>query len=381
MLPLSVRQYPALDILRGFAICGIMFTNILTIGGYVFLPDHLKAYFSSTALDQWIIFLIDVFGKYKFYSLFSLLFGIGFSIILLKNEHNSNFIRTYLTRLALLFLLGWIHASFFSGDILRLYALAGVFLLCFRNLSNRNLLIAALASFSVSIIISIFESTGYYFNPTLYFPFSQENLLKAIQYGPLTDLFAAQYDRTFYYMADNLISRRFFKILGLFLIGLYIGRSKIIERIEPYLPRIKHILPWAWAYSLSINVILIKFATDVDPFIRELLYTISVYPMTFTYVLTFVYFYHSIQIGIIGKSLGNIGRMALSCYIGQNILALMFMLWFGFALGGKLHITEYFVVATIVVTLLIIFSTAWLRYFRLGPLEYCIRKATKYFNR
>src|SRR5215212_1744669 len=134
-----------LDVLRGFALLGILLDNIFGFTGW--------AYFSQAqreALPTWpadgILGLSELaFVKGKFYSLFSLLFGIGFSIILMRNEQKGlNPLKIFYRRLFILLIIGAGHLFFlWEGDILVLYALLGMLLPLFRKCSNRALLIWA----------------------------------------------------------------------------------------------------------------------------------------------------------------------------------------------------------------------------------------------
>lgn len=75
-------------------------------------------------ITRWMLL---VFVDGKFYTLFSLLFGIGFSIIIRHAEQRgANGFRIFYRRMALLLFIGFVHLMFiWSGDILMLYALLG----------------------------------------------------------------------------------------------------------------------------------------------------------------------------------------------------------------------------------------------------------------
>ena len=68
-----------LDALRGFALLGVMMDNLFGFSGWAFLPQPAKESLSTWTSDGIIGMLEQVFINGKFYSLFSLLFGIGFS--------------------------------------------------------------------------------------------------------------------------------------------------------------------------------------------------------------------------------------------------------------------------------------------------------------
>jgi len=75
-----------LDVLRGFALLGIFLDNIFGFSGYGFFTPPQREALSTWPVDRILGFSELAFVKGKFYSLFSLLFGIGFSIILIRNE-------------------------------------------------------------------------------------------------------------------------------------------------------------------------------------------------------------------------------------------------------------------------------------------------------
>ncbi len=282
-MPYHYPHLVILDILRGFAISGIIFANILTLGGYRDAPLDVQLYLSSSFLDQWLLFFHEVFLRYKFYTLFSFLFGLGFAIFLARNDTQQKWIRVYVARLAFLFIIGALHAwLFFDGDILRVYAMTGFCMLLFKDLSDRNLLIAALMILFIPFIIS-----GY----------------------PV-------------YFTSYLSAALFFKILGLFLLGFYLGRKRVFYRLNNYMSAIKRILPWAWGISLITNIIYVIFNLDMNPMVKELAYALSVYPCAFTYIITIIYLCRNQQEGKIAQSFADVGRMSLSNYLAQSILAM-----------------------------------------------------------
>lgn len=83
---LQNERIDILDVLRGFAILGILLDNLFGFTGWGYFTMEQR-----TALATWpadgklgVSELVLINGK--FYTLFSFLFGIGFSIILVRNE-------------------------------------------------------------------------------------------------------------------------------------------------------------------------------------------------------------------------------------------------------------------------------------------------------
>jgi len=128
--PVAVSQrLDAMDVLRGFALIGILLMNIewfnrpivglglfdLTLSG----ADHAVGWF------------VKVFVEGKFYKLFSLLFGMGFAVMLLRAEQVGRPFKAWFSRrMAVLFGVGMLHlVLLWGGDILHDYAVGGMLLL------------------------------------------------------------------------------------------------------------------------------------------------------------------------------------------------------------------------------------------------------------
>ena len=130
LAPVSVAErISAMDILRGFALIGILLMNIEWFNRPI---SALMAFdFEQVGADYASSWLVLVFVQGKFYKLFSLLFGMGFAVMLLRaQEKEQPFAGWFARRMAVLFLLGMAHMVFFwGGDILHDYAIGGLLVL------------------------------------------------------------------------------------------------------------------------------------------------------------------------------------------------------------------------------------------------------------
>ena len=141
----SRERVAALDALRGIAVAGIALMNV-----YIYaLPP--AAYFNPAAAGSespldWIVWgLSFVFVEDKFRSLFAMLFGAGVAILLdrARDSGDGHPIHSHVSRMLVLFAIGAAHAVFLANnDVLRLYAMAGLFVPLFLRLDARKLLIA-----------------------------------------------------------------------------------------------------------------------------------------------------------------------------------------------------------------------------------------------
>src|SRR5437870_3439211 len=138
--PLSVRErIEALDVLRGVAVGGILLANVLVFFGLFVIPPARAAALPTVAADHVAEFLERVFVDGKFYSTFSLLFGIGFGVQLTRGGDDA--VPRFRRRLRILFGIGAIHAFvIWAGDILMLYALLGFTMPWFARKPNRALM-------------------------------------------------------------------------------------------------------------------------------------------------------------------------------------------------------------------------------------------------
>ena len=135
-LPVDLSERSSiLDVLRGFALFGVLSDNIFGFSGWGSFTQTYRESLSTWPGDGLLGLLELTLINGKFYSLFSLLFGIGFSIILIRNEQKGiNPLKIFYRRLFILLLFGIAHILLlWEGDILLLYSLIGMLLPLFRK--------------------------------------------------------------------------------------------------------------------------------------------------------------------------------------------------------------------------------------------------------
>ena len=124
------ERIAALDVVRGFALIGILMMNIeyfnratTDIGSGIMQ--------GQSGPDLWFSVFVQYFVTGKFWTMFSLLFGMGFGVMLMRAESAKRpFLKPYLRRIAALAVFGALHhILLWSGDILFSYAVAAVALL------------------------------------------------------------------------------------------------------------------------------------------------------------------------------------------------------------------------------------------------------------
>lgn len=149
------ERIQAMDVLRGVAIFGIFVVN----WPYFALPSQAAQSTSLAGLgffDQLASVVNRGLFEYKFVSLFSMLFGMGMIVQMMRMEARGRaFVPLYARRLGILIAMGLIHAlGLWFGDILFLYGIAGFLLLLARKFSVRQFLATAAALFVVAFVVS-----------------------------------------------------------------------------------------------------------------------------------------------------------------------------------------------------------------------------------
>lgn len=390
-------RFVVLDALRGFALIGICMANFPEFSLYTFQPAEVASAMPSAAADRVTRFLLYLFVDGKFYTLFSLLFGLGFSIILSNAHRRGNSgLPVFYRRMTALAMIGALHLMFvWSGDILLLYALLGMVLPLFRNASGRVLLMASAFCLLLPVVIDLsVELAGI----SLSAPVVDAQWRVCADYGITRDNFgywlrdAESYGQVFQFLLQGALVRvqefvdgnRYFKVLGLFLMGFYIGRSRIYADIAANGRLLRRVVAYGFAIGLPLSCL---YALDCmagyrfGMTVHTVVYTVSVYPLGFAYAAAFCLLYERQPRLALWRWLAAPGRMALTNYIGQSVMgaALFYGIGLGWGAGVGLLDTEVIVVAVLAVQA--VFSHVWLGFFRFGPLEWLWRMLTygKYF--
>lgn len=383
------QRYAILDVLRGLALLGIVMANFPEFSLYSFMTESDKAAMPSAGIDFITNIFLYIFIDGKFYTIFSLLFGIGFSIIIANvKKRGGNGYAVFYRRMCILLLIGLIHLFFlWSGDILMLYALVGMLLPLFRNCSNRGLLRWALLFLILPVVVD-FVVQWCNFSPSAVL-IEQEWVL-CNKYGITQENFAywlrdaSNYNDVFKFLLQGAVERmtefidgnRYFKVLGLFLIGFYIGRNKLYARLGLLEHLIKKIalmgllggIPLSVLYALSCI-----YAHPVGLGFHSVMYFLSVYLTAFGYVAVIILWYQRNRKNVLLKILCYPGRMALTNYIGQSAIGMFVFYGIFLGFGASVGLFQVEVVAVIVFVIETGVSKLWLNYLKFGPLEWIWR--------
>ena len=398
--PIGARErVEVMDVLRGVALLGILLMNIEAfVGPMMEAITGVNTRFSGA--DRTVDAAIYVLVQGKFITMFSLLFGMGFAVMLERaNATGTNGTWLYARRLLALLGIGLVHTLLiWSGDILLAYALIGfVLLLCFRRTPVSRLPKWGIALYLLPLLLT-WAMAGFAAlsqqDPQAAAEFQKGMAAQAQQMAALVDGERQAFGAGTY--AEAVAQRAtvtgamlgflvFFgpTLLGVFLIGAWFMRSGTIRDSAAHLPlfrRLRNVgfgigLPlmlWsAWTHptmsfsEMSVGSAAAQTATQVANLLMMLGYMSAI-------VL-------AMQLPAWAARLrwfAPAGRMALTNYLLQSLVCTL--VFYGYGLGYFERLPRawqpLFVVALF--ALQVVFSRWWLARHRFGPMEWLWRWMT-----
>lgn len=384
----AATRLDALDIVRGLALFGILFVNLTWFTGFAVLWGSGQADFNTLKLDGvvywWIYLLVDA----KFWSIFAILFGVGIGLYFEKTQSKGPG-NVLWRRFSVLFVVGLLHGILlWFGDIIALYAATGFFVLLFRNCSNRCLLISAIILLALPLLHSaIWLWIKYSFvmpdakvETPPHGPYDQ---LHYFETGSLWDVIRTNWPFFIQRWLLAVYEGRFFKLLGLFLIGVYLVRQRWFDSNKTRSGQMIKVFLVTLLPGLVLNYFMANWETyGTKPpgapglWLSYAIETIGVPLLATAYLSSFLIAAPLISDTWFGLGLAAVGRMSLTNYISQTVICMILFYGCGFGLWGAFGLSWTLLVILGIVVVQGIFSALWLRKFQFGPLEWIGRMAT-----
>lgn len=388
------ERVPALDVLRGMGIVGILLVNIGLFSGTQQLfptapPDDLPIY------DQAVEFLISIFAEGKFISTLAFLFGLGFAWQGMRSEERGEPSgRLLLKRVSVLALFGLAHAIFiWSGDILLTYALAGFVLILFRRRRPKTLLVWAGISFGLPLVFLALSIASF----ALFLTFGDPEQIARSQMGTfpfaenLADSAREAYNSGSY---PEMVVQRvrelsllafgvfFFGpfVFAMMLTGAAVARSGWIRNLEAHRAGIKRAALAGLSAGLPLNIayaittILDPASSGVVGFVGLLCWLSGAPILAVGYMASLTLFVFRRPGSTVASRLSAIGRLALSNYLLQSVV--MTAIFYGLAIYGDLGITAALAIALVLLAVQLALSPVYLKRFSTGPAEWLWRRLT-----
>lgn len=392
----SGERIAIVDILRAIALFGIIITHAAL--SFLAGPEPTPGFNQFSALDKTVNDLAELFAFGKFFAIFAFLFGMSFAIQLENAARKgSSFAGRFAWRLTILLGIGLVHAMFFSGDVLMIYALLGFMLIPCRKLKSKTLLITGLI-----LVLNL---------PGLLLAFAQ---LAAPAPSPEQQQATAQFQEEFMKKAqeqyrikqsgtvgeivemnltDSMLNKLLFMVFtgrlwitfGYFLLGLWAGRVALFRDTHVNRARFRKLATWAGGVALVTSVI--HLMNEVPMFGQATLRTVFTY-FAFTtqqatlaafIVAAFTLSYWRNPKGALLPKLAPIGKLGLTTYLMQTLFGVLLFFGIGFGMLGKMGVTASIAASIAFFVFQIFFAHWWLRRFNLGPFEWLWRALT-YFT-
>ena len=379
----------SLDVLRGFALLGILPMNI----GSFSMPA--AAYFNPTVYgnlegaDYWVWLVTHLFADLKFMAIFSMLFGAG--IVLMDQRCRAKgipFTGLHYRRMVWLVLFGILHANLlWYGDILYWYGLCGMLVVLFRSLSPKwltlsGLLFLAVASgFLLSAGLTLdqwppeaVEEANRDLRPS---PEAVETEVEAYR-GTWLEQMQERIPEAREMESSAFLFWALWRVAGLMLVGMALFklgvfsaerslafyRIWILVAVGIGLPIVGYGVHWNFARDWASPTFF--FLGSQFNYWASLLVALG-------WVSVVMLVVKARRLTRLTEPLAAVGRTAFSNYILQTLICTTIFYGHGFGLFGSLERTAQLGVVVAVWTLQLVISPLWLRKFRFGPLEWLWR--------
>jgi len=389
--PLADR-IATLDVIRGFALLGILIMNIQTFA----MPS--SAYINPTAfgdlsgLNSWVWMLSHVLADQKFMSLFSMLFGAGICLFADRAEAKGQRpAALHYRRMLWLLVFGLIHAYLiWYGDILVAYALCGLWAYAFRRCRVKTLLIFGLVLVAISSALDLITGLSLDHMPAqavaeirnAWQPSVAEIDAELTAYrGGWSEQLPLRAKTAAFFQTTLFLTTIAWRVTGMMLIGMALFRSGVLgaqrsERFYWTLALIGGLVGLAPILSgLAINQ-RAQFEFEYSMFIGSQYNYWGSIGLAISYLCLIVLAVRGRWLTGLQSRLAAVGRTAFSNYIFQSLLCSLIFYGHGFGQFGHINRSQQLLVVVSIWVLQLLLAPYWLARFRFGPLEWVWRSLT-----
>ncbi len=383
-------RYMVMDVLRGFALFGVMLINLTELGGEtILITTQQLAALPSAKLDETILLWVNLLVYDKANTLFAFLFGLGFWVQMQRLEaRGAPFAAIYLRRITILLMIGLAHLLlFFAWDILHVYAIAAFILFSCRKLPHRSLfwLGLGLLLFGKPLTAWAFAASGISGPFDAIWTAESATLARqaAAQSGSLWTFTGAMREMLYFeWLVNGGLIAWVAYALGRFFMGAWIGGKGWIQNSHENPQAFRR---WLWplllgglalesAYQFSDDLV----SGSVFEAMLPILHAIATPMFAAGYVCALVVLFQSRSLAWLAKPFAPVGQMALTNYLLQSVVIILILTSWGPGLGlaGKAGASTFLPFVVIFFGVQMVFSHLWLRAFAYGPVEWVWRALT-----
>ena len=377
-----IKRDVAPDVLRGFALLGILVVNIQFMG--LSSAEGARGDWTQGFANGSATFLIAALFAGKFYLLFSFLFGYSSNYVIRNDKSNR---ARWIKRCLVLIGFGALHFTFlWHGDIIFVYGLFGLLLTFFFFRADRTLKIWSRIVFSVStffiVLIGALALMAEYLLEEDLGSITVSSLDEILRSGSFLESIPARLEVWVLGIATGIFLQGGLAFAA-FLLGVRLARANFLSSPIDKAAN-KRLIQRGLIFGLPIQiiaaVILLQNEQSAEP--SESVYLISLFVSFVTAPLLSMFY-----VGLIRKLVEErpnlvlwmkpAGKMSLTIYISQSVItSLIFSPW-GFGLFQDLQTWQVFVLAFAIWLLLSYLAAQWLKKFNQGPLESLMSSMTR----
>lgn len=368
------ERLPLLDALRGFAIGGIVVVNLKFFATPLFstLEYRVADDFPGLA-DRLADWLVMTLAEGKLYPLLALLFGYGFGIQL---ERSGGAGARYVRRLLALLVLGLAHAFLvWAGDVLVTYAVVGGVLVLFRRRSERTLLGWAVALYLVHLVI--LAVSGVVVAGAGRADAAAAAVTQTYARGSYAGVLSQRAADAALTVPSGVVAAGP-GFLAMMLLGLWAQRRGVFARPAEHAVLLRRVavLGLATGGVCSLAYATLWWTSDGRGAAAGVAFFLGGggFLQTLGYAAGLTLLVASGRARLL--ALRPVGRLALSNYLLQSLVATTIFYGYGFGLYGRVGPAPGLAVTAGIVAACVLLSAAWMRAFRIGPAEWLVRSFT-----
>ena len=404
----------SLDVLRGFALLGILLVNIVAFGlvSSAFLDPGI--YLTPIGGIDYIVWaFIELSSEGAMRTLFSILFGAGVVLFVTGSTAKSGWL--HYRRNFWLLVFGLINAYIFlwPGDILVTYALSGFVLWFVRNWKARSLLILAtfliligsLQNFAMKSTLEIARdaaeemkisiSKGEEFSEETaawaqgWIDYEEDNQAEIDNIPNEVKKRTSSYSSAYEYNLEKANEMIYFVLpfflfldaLMMMVIGMALFKLGVLDGgrdIKFYI----RMMCIGFLTGISINAYEVLLITnsnmdiiETNPYFR-FTYHFGRLFMGLGYLGLVILLIKIEKLESLRFRLACVGRMALTNYLMHSVIALFIFTGAGLGLLGKFSWSQLYLFVLLIWVIQLYISPLWLKYFYFGPVEWLWRLLT-----
>ena len=384
---IPTKRISSIDALRGFALLGIMLLHSIERFDLTYIPVVDSPFWQQ--IDTFVYDALNFLFSGKSYAIFSLLFGLSFFMQMdSQAKKNVDFWLRFIWRLTLLFIFGYINGLIYMGEFFVVYAVLGLLLIPLYKVSSKWLVaLTVLLFLQIPALISFISLLGNNIaNEPSFLNMRMNQLFDTCATifvnGSLGDVLRFNvYDGQFAKSLWVINNYRYLQLIGLFIVGMLIGRAGIHKSEEKMVWYSKKVLPYSlvcflvfYAVAMLLPVMNVEgFALQMG---KTLFLTYANLGLMMIYICCFILAYYKLNWNKALDKIAPVGRMSVTNYMFQSIAGVALFYGFGANLAVGFNYLQSFLVGILICIVQIMYSNWWIRRFNFGPMEWLWRTLT-----